>query len=57
MQKVLLEGWATAAREMGTLSGGEIAGWLTRRKAALGQGLSSMRVGHVDFFAFPSSTR
>jgi SAM-dependent methyltransferase len=57
MQTELLEGWASAAHEMGTLSGGEIVGWLTRRKAAVSQGLSSMRVGHVDFFAFPSSTR
>jgi SAM-dependent methyltransferase len=57
MQKQLLEGWASAASEMGTLSGAEIADWLTRRKAAVNQGLSSMRVGHVDFFAFPSSTR
>jgi hypothetical protein len=57
MQNELLEGWAGAAREMGTLNGVEIAGWLTRRKAAVSRGLSSMRVGHVDFFAFPSSTR
>jgi len=57
MQTALLEGWASAAREMGTLSGGDISGWLARRKTALGQRLSSIRVGHVDFFAFPSSTR
>ena len=57
MQNELLEGWASAAREIGTPGAAEIANWLTRRKAAVSQGLSSMRVGHVDFFAFPSSTR
>lgn len=57
MQNELLEGWANAARDVGTIPGAEIASWLTRRKAAVSEGLSSMRVGHVDFFAFPSSTR
>jgi SAM-dependent methyltransferase len=57
MQNALLEGWASAAREMGTPGDPEIAGWLARRTAAVSQSLSSMRVGHVDFFAFPSSTR
>jgi hypothetical protein len=57
MQEELLEGWANAARDMGRLNGAEIADWLARRRAAVSQGLSSMRVGHVDFFAFPSSTR
>jgi len=57
MQSELLEGWAKAARDMETISGVEIASWLARRKAVLSNGLSSMRVGHVDFFAFPSATR
>jgi Methyltransferase domain len=57
MQNELLEGWANAAREMETVPEAEIASWLTRRRVALGEGLSSMRVGHVDFFAFPSSAR
>jgi hypothetical protein len=57
IQSEMLAGWANAAREMGTLPGAEIAGWLTRRKNMVSEGLSSMRVGHVDFFAFPSSTR
>jgi hypothetical protein len=57
IQSEMLDGWANAAREMGTLPGAEIAGWLTRRKNMVSEGLSSMRVGHVDFFAFPSSTR
>jgi SAM-dependent methyltransferase len=57
MQNDLLEGWANAAREMATIPGAEIASWLSRRKAAVSEGLSSMRVGHVDFFASPSSMR
>jgi hypothetical protein len=57
MQNELLEGWAKAAHDMQTISGAEIASWLARRKAVLSHGLSSMCVGHVDFFAFPSSTR
>lgn len=57
IQNELVEGWANAARDTGTIPGAEIASWLTRRKAAVSEGLSSIRVGHVDFFAFPRSTR
>jgi hypothetical protein len=56
-QNEMLEGWASATRDMGTLREPEIAAWLSRRKAMISKGISSMRVGHVDFFAFPSSTR
>jgi len=56
-QNEMLEGWANAARDMGTLGESEISDWLSRRKAMISKGLSSMRVGHVDFFACPSSTR
>jgi hypothetical protein len=57
IQNEMLEGWANAAREMGTLSEADIADWLSRRKVMVSKGLSSMRIGHVDFFAVPSSTR
>lgn len=57
MQIELLAGWAGAARAMGTLSDADISAWLTRRKAAISQDLSSIRVGHVDIFAAPSSMR
>lgn len=57
MQNELMDGWANAARDMGIMPGTEIDSWLTRRKAALSEGVSSMRVGHADFFAFPSSAR
>jgi hypothetical protein len=57
IQNQMLAGWANAAREMGTLSNADIADWLSRRKTMISKGVSSMRVGHVDFFAFPSSMR
>jgi hypothetical protein len=57
MQAALLSGWAAAAREMDTLPRTDIDDWLGRREAAIGAGASSMRVGHVDFFASPNSTR
>ena len=57
MQNALVDGWARAARDIGTLSGQDIAGWLTRRHAAIAAGRSSLLVGHVDFFAVPSATR
>ncbi len=57
MQNELLEGWASAARDIGMLSDAEIASWLARRRAAVSEGVSSLRVGHVDFFAFPSAMR
>ncbi len=57
MQTELLSGWAGAAREIGTLRESDIADWLVRRGAMVAAGRSSMRIGHVDVFAFPSSTR
>jgi len=57
MQNELLEGWAKAARELETLSSAEIADWLQRRATIVSAGRSTIRVGHVDFFAFPSSMR
>jgi hypothetical protein len=57
MQAEVLAGWASAAHEMGTLSLADTAAWLMRRRAAVAAGCSSLRVGHVDFFAAPSTTR
>jgi hypothetical protein len=36
---------------------GRIADWLTRRLDMVAAGASSMRVGHVDFFAMPMPIR
>ena len=57
MQTELLAGWASAARETGTIPPAEIAAWLGRRRKAIAAGQSSLRVGHIDFFATPSTTR
>jgi hypothetical protein len=53
----LIAGWAAAALEGGALSLAEIDGWLSRRRDHIVSGRSSIRVGHVDFFARPTGTR
>jgi hypothetical protein len=55
IQREVLSGWASAARELADLS--DIIDWLTRRRALVDAGLAGMRVGHVDFFARPTATR
>ncbi len=57
IQTEVLTGWAVAAREMGAPSISDIIGWLARRRDHIAAGRSSMRVGHVDFFAQPITTR
>ena len=54
-QMEILSGWASAARDMGDLPLADTVEWLTRRRDAAGR--SSIRVGHVDFFAAPTATR
>jgi hypothetical protein len=57
VQTQILAGWARAAHDMGALSRADTTAWLTRRRAAVAAGCSSLFVGHVDFFAIPSATR
>jgi SAM-dependent methyltransferase len=57
IQNEVLTGWASAAREMNKPALAETIAWLTRRREAIAAGRSSMRVGHVDFFAWPTGTR
>jgi len=57
IQIELLNGWAAAAREMQSLPTQDINDWLARRRAAVDRQSSTMRVGHVDFFAAPSAMR
>ena len=57
IQTEVLTGWAVAAREVGAPSISDIIGWLARRRDHIAAGRSSMRVGHVDFFAQPIATR
>ncbi len=53
----IVAGWASAARDIGDLSLGDIANWLVRRREAITAAHSSIRVGHVDFFALPPKMR
>jgi len=57
IQLEMLSGWATAARELGTVPLADVIGWLTRRRDLVAAGGSSIRVGHVDLFAAPTRTR
>jgi hypothetical protein len=47
--------WAHAACRTGDLSKADAVGWLQRRRDAVIAGCSSVRVGHLDFFATPIS--
>ena len=57
IQTELVAGWAGAACDTGTISIDEAARWLASRRNAIQTGKSSIRVGHVDFFATPIGTR
>lgn len=57
MQVALLDGWAGAARELDAPMLDEVVGWLTRRRDLVAAGRSTIRVGHIDFFARPTGTR
>ncbi len=48
--------WADAGQVIGELSHADVVGWLARRRDAVIAGRSSIRVGHVDFFARPIGT-
>lgn len=56
-QQAVLTGWAQAAREIDDLKEADIAGWLRRRVDLVMAGRASMRVGHVDIFAYPIGMR
>ena len=57
IQSEVLAGWAGAAREAGTLPLSQIVEWLTFRRDEIAAGRSSLRVGHIDFFAAPIGSR
>jgi hypothetical protein len=57
IQSELVAGWAGAARDTETISLDDAARWLASRRSSIQAGKSSMRVGHVDFFATPIGTR
>ncbi len=57
IQREVLRGFANAAGELRDLPDERIADWLARRLDLVAAGASSMRVGHVDFFAMPMPIR
>jgi hypothetical protein len=56
IQMALIAGWAAIACETG-LSADDTARWAAHRREVIAAGRSSIRVGHVDFFARPVATR
>lgn len=52
-QRELLNGWASAAREMNGVDAAAVDDWLARRLASSAAGQLTLRVGHLDFFARP----
>lgn len=57
IQRELLSGYASAARETGDIALADLLAWLTRRRAAIAEGRASLMVGHIDLFARPTGTR
>lgn len=57
IQRETFSGWATAARELDNLPLAHIVEWLTFRRDEIAAGRSSLRVGHIDFFAAPIGSR
>jgi SAM-dependent methyltransferase len=53
MQMTIFANWASAACASAGLSRADTVGWLARRRDAVMAGCSSVRIGHVDFFATP----
>jgi SAM-dependent methyltransferase len=51
----IVRGWAAAARETDVISAEDVARWLAFRESEIAARRSSLRVGHVDFFALPPS--
>lgn len=54
MQDAMLAGWASSANETGAIPSEAIAEWLAKRRSALAANISTIRVGHVDLFAWPT---
>lgn len=54
MQRVLLDGWRTAAAETEPDRDSAFSAWAARRAAAIAAGASRLRVGHVDLAGRPT---
>jgi hypothetical protein len=57
IQAEVIRGLAQAAGELDALAAPRISDWRDRRLALVEEGRSSLRVGHVDFFALPLPIR
>ena len=57
IQNEVLGGWSKAIRDLGSVPLPDVVSWLTRRRELVAAGRSTIRVGHVDFFARPTATR
>ncbi|MPZ36613.1 MAG: hypothetical protein GEU95_00890 [Rhizobiales bacterium] len=57
IQQDVLRGFARAAGDLRELADVRTADWLTRRLDMVEAGASSMRIGHIDFFAMPMAIR
>jgi len=57
MQEAMLAGWSVAASQTGEISAEAVAEWLVNRRVALMAKRSTIRVGHVDLFAWPAGAR
>jgi hypothetical protein len=54
LQMKIFANWASAACGSAGPSHADMVGWLARRRDAVIAGCSSVRIGHVDFFATPA---
>ena len=57
LQRVLVQGWATAAVELAPDEAEMVTGWQRRRDRHIGAGISSLCVGHRDLLAWPAVER
>ena len=57
VQQQVVSGWAEAAGEVDSAAKLDIPVWLTARQNMIARGQSSIRIGHIDFFARPTGTR
>jgi hypothetical protein len=52
LQRQLVEGWSSAAREVAPADADDIGSWRVRRLAHIAEGRSRIRVGHRDVAAW-----
>lgn len=57
LQAEVLAGFAGAAAEIGGVATSAIEGWVARRKSLRAAQILHLRIGHIDFFAYPSGRR